>query len=281
MHATRVTIAAISALLAAGAAVAAPDAQPQRIRVEYVKPENPAHEPLFESMQKRRVLEKLQEIFSPFRLPADLTLKTTGCKGQANAWYWNAALTLCYEYLEEMRQHVPTTTTPAGVTPEDAMHGQFFYVVAHEFGHAVFNMLDVPSFGNSEDIADQFSAYMMLLFGQDDARRLIGGAAYSYKSVMDNPNVIMPIRAFSDVHGMPAQRFYNLLCMAYGAHPETFKEIVEDKYLPKERAADCNREYHQAAYAFHKLIAPHVDQELAAKVLQKEWLPAPVKVPPR
>jgi hypothetical protein len=229
-------------------------------------------------MQKRRVLEKLQEIFSPFRLPTDLTIETTGCKGQSNAWYWNSVLTLCYEYLEEMRQNVPKATTPAGVTPEDAVVGQFLYVVAHEFGHAAFNMLEVPSFGNAEDIADQFAAYIMLLLGKSDAQRLIGGAAYSYKSVMENPNVLMPIKAFSDVHGMPAQRFYNFLCIAYGADPVMFKEIVEDKYLPKERAADCARAFHQSAFAFQKLIGPHIDKGLADKVLEKTWLPEPKKV---
>jgi hypothetical protein len=80
------------------------------------------------------------------------------------------------------------------------------------------------------------------------------------------------------VHGLPAQRFYNLLCMAYGANPELFKDIVEDKYLPKERAANCAREYQQVRYAFQKLIVPHVDKELAAKVLQMDWLPSAEKV---
>jgi hypothetical protein len=259
-------------LLAIDPALAASNAEPQRIRVEYVAPQNPAHQQLYEMIQERRVLEKLQEIFGPFRLPSDLTLKTIGCNGQSNAWYWDSTLTLCYEYLAELRQNVPKTTTESGVSPEDAMVGQFLYVVAHEFGHAVFSMLDVPSFGNAEDIADQFSAYMMLLLGKDEARRLIGGAAYSYKSVMDDPNVILPVKAFSDVHGHPAQRFYNLLCMAYGANPEMFKDIVDDKYLPKGRAANCSREYHQVRFAFRKLIVPHIDMELAAKVLQMDWL---------
>jgi hypothetical protein len=268
-------------LLALGSALAAPEAAPQRIRIEYVPPENPAHQQLYESMQKRRVLEKLQEIFGPFRLPTDLTIKTTGCNGQSNAWYWNSALTLCYEYLEELRQNVPETTTSSGVSREDAMVGQFLYVVAHEFGHAVFSLLDVPSFGNAEDNADQFSAYMMLLLGKDEARRLIGGAAYSYRSVMERPNVILPVKAFSDVHGLPAQRYYNLLCIAYGANPAMFKDVVDDKYLPKERAANCPREFHQVRFAFQKLIVPHVDKELATKVLQMDWLPNAEKVPAR
>jgi Putative metallopeptidase len=267
-----ILVTGTSLLLAIDPALAASNAEPQRIRVEYVAPQNPAHQQLYEMIQERRVLEKLQEIFGPFRLPSDLTLKTIGCNGQSNAWYWDSTLTLCYEYLAELRQNVPKTTTESGVSPEDAMVGQFLYVVAHEFGHAVFSMLDVPSFGNAEDIADQFSAYMMLLLGKDEARRLIGGAAYSYKSVMDDPNVILPVKAFSDVHGHPAQRFYNLLCMAYGANPEMFKDIVDDKYLPKGRAANCSREYHQVRFAFRKLIVPHIDMELAAKVLQMDWL---------
>jgi len=279
MHSARLTLVAGTwFLLAFGSALAAPETAPQRIRIEYAQPENPAHQPLYEALQRRQVLEKLQEIFGPFRLPTDLTIKTTGCNGQSNAWYWNSTLTLCYEYLEELRQNVPATTTSTGVTPEDAMIGQFLYVVAHEFGHAVFSMLDVPSFGNAEDNADQFSAYMMLLLGKDEAPRLIGGAAYSYRSIMEKPNVILPVKAFSDVHGLPAQRFYNLLCMAYGANPELFKDIVEDKYLPKERAANCAREYQQVRYAFQKLIVPHVDKELAAKVLQMDWLPSAEKV---
>ena len=273
MHTAKLTLAAGTwLLLAIGSVLAASNAEPQRIRIEYAKPENPAHQQLYEMLQNHRVLEKLQEIFGPFRLPTDLTIKTIGCNGRSNAWYWGSELTLCYEYLEEIRQNVPKTTTAAGVSPEDAMVGQFLYVVAHEFGHAVFSMLDVPSFGNAEDVADQFSAYMMLLLGKDEAPRLIGGAAYAYKSVIDNPNVILPIKAFSDVHGLPAQRFYNLLCMAYGANPEMFKDIVDDKYLPKERAANCSNEYHQVRSAFQKLIAPHIDKELAAKVLQMEWL---------
>ena len=55
----------------------------------------------------------------------------------------------------------------------------------------------------------------------------------------------------------------------------SFAEIVEDKYLPKDRAEDCPREYSQVAFAFQELIGPHVDEALAKKVFAREWLPAP------
>ena len=161
-------------LLAAAAACvglspAGADPQPQRILAEYVQPTNPAHQHLYERVKERRVLEKLQEIFSPFRLPVDLTFRTVGCDGKSNAWYQRPSITLCYEYLDDILKSIPKETTPGGLTPMDALDGQFFYVVAHEFGHAVFDLLDIPSFGRSEDVADQFSTYIMLQFGKHEA----------------------------------------------------------------------------------------------------------------
>ena len=161
----------------------AAEAHPNRMRVDYVPPTNPAHQALYERLKERRALEKLQEIFSPLRLPVDLTLRTMGCDGVSNAWYGRTdhQVNVCYEYLNEIMQAMPKETTAEGVTPADAVMGQFFYVFAHEMGHAMFDILAVPVFGNAEDAADHFATYIMLQFGKDQSRGLITGAAYSYK----------------------------------------------------------------------------------------------------
>jgi hypothetical protein len=254
-------------------AEAALEPRPDRVRSSYVSPTDPKHEALYKLLQERQVLEKIQSIFSPFRLPLDLTIKTTGCDGRSNAWYQRPSVTICYEYIDEIWQSMPKETTEAGVTPADAVIGQFFYVVAHEFGHAMFDLLDVPLLGRPEDAADQFAAYLMLHLGKNDARRLIGGAAYSYHKYLQSPLVTVPLKAFSDVHGAPVQRFYNMVCMAYGANPKLFADVVEKKYLPEERAVGCKGDYEELAFAFKQLIAPHLDPELTRKVLDKEWLP--------
>jgi hypothetical protein len=46
----------------------------------------------------------------------------------------------------------------------------------------------------------------MRLVGKRAARRLTGGAAYTYKDFVDKPKVVVPQTAFADVHGAPAQR---------------------------------------------------------------------------
>ena len=253
----------------------AAEAHPNRMRVEYVPPTNPAHQALYERLKERRALEKLQEIFSPLRLPVDLTIRTMGCDGFSNAWYGkkDPSVNVCYEYLNEIMQNMPKETTADGVTSTDAVMGQFFYVMAHEMGHAMFDILAVPVFGNAEDAADHFATYIMLQFGKDQARGLITGAAYSYKKYVMSSEVTAPLAAFSDAHAAPAQRFYNLLCLAYGADPALFGDVVKKGYLPEGRARGCKGEYEQVTFAFRDLIVPHLDQQLAKTVLDKTWLP--------
>jgi hypothetical protein len=259
--------------------IIAAEVQTNRMRVEYVPPTNPAHQALYELLKEKRALEKLQEIFSPFRLPVDLTLRTVGCDGVSNAWYHLPAVSVCYEYLNEILQAMPKSTTDDGVTPADAVIGQFFYVFAHEMGHAMFDILKVPIFGNAEDAADHFATYIMLQFGKDQARGLISGAALSYKRYVMASQVTAPLVAFSDAHAAPAQRFYNLLCLAYGADQQVFADFVTKGYLPEARARGCKGEYEQVAFAFRELIVPHLDAQMAKVVLNKAWLPE-VQTPP-
>src|SRR5262245_40617291 len=119
----------------------AQEARTNRIQIEYVPPKRPEYQTLMESLKANHGLEKMQEILSVFRLPNDLTLRTTEC-GMANAWYQRPTVTICYEYLNDIRKSIPAETTSQGIAPTDAVLGQFFYVVAHEMGHAMFDMLN-------------------------------------------------------------------------------------------------------------------------------------------
>jgi hypothetical protein len=74
-------------LLVVPVKLAVADAQSKRISVAYEPPKNPAHQRLYEMLTEHGVLEKMQEIFSPFQLPIELIFKTVGCDGVSNAWY--------------------------------------------------------------------------------------------------------------------------------------------------------------------------------------------------
>ena len=202
------------------------DLQPNRIRIEYEQPSNAELNPVYWVMLRRRPLQRVREIFSPLRLPIELTVRTKEC-GVSNAWYQRPTITFCYEYMREMEQMAPKETSEDGITPVDALVGQFLYTASHEMGHAVFDLLNVPLFGPPEADADQFAAHTLVTIGQQDAPRLIGGAAYMYHEYFKNPTITVPVTAFADVHGAPMQRMYNLLCLAYGSDPNLFSYVVE------------------------------------------------------
>ena len=256
------------------------DLQPNRIRIEYAEPEHPQVQPFRDMLIQRRPLEKVQEIFSPLRLPMDLTVRTKEC-GISNAWYRRPDITICYEYLRDIIEMAPKDASPEGISPMDAVVGQFLFTAAHEMGHAVFDFLDVPLFGRPEDDADQFAAHVLIRIGQQDARQLIEGAASMYNEYIKNPTVTVRVAAFADVHGAPVQRLYNLLCLAYGADPDAFSSVVDKGYLPKSRAPACKQEWGEVDFAFQKLIYPYIDRKLLNDVLSKSWVPDRTAPPPR
>ncbi len=259
------------------------------IHIEYQEPKDPALKDIYNLVKERKGLETLRDLLSPFRLPEDLYVKAVGCDGVANAYFFRekndeATIRICYEYLKEVNDKLPKETTPEGIEPRDALQGQLLFAALHEFGHAAFDLYQVPVFGRQEDAADQFATYIMLQFGGEKAHRLIKGAAYSYKGFIkdlkDKPKVTVPLAAFSSDHGAPEQRFYNLACIAYGYDPQVFAGVVDKDYLPEHRAKVCKYEYGNLRYAFRRMISPHIDMARAREVIDKSFLPEGNARPP-
>jgi len=252
---------------------AGPDAQfkSDRFRVVYEKPKDPAHQALYEELKKARVLEKFRVYLSYIRLPRVLRLKLAGCDGVDNAWYdpEDRSITVCYEYLQRVREIAPKAPTPDGVTPENAFLGPLLEVYLHEIGHALFHQLRIPILGREEDAADQVAAVVLLHFDKQATRDVVIGVAWMY--AYDAKRAKLEQGAFANVHGLDAQRFYNLLCLAYGAEPDLFREL-QKKYLPESRAEGCEDEYAQVAYAMRTLMGPYVDLRRRDQVLARRWL---------
>jgi hypothetical protein len=264
---------AVWALPAAAQAQAQPPAATtgDQIRISYGVPKNPAHQPIYERLQKRRVLEDFRDFLAPLKLPKPLTIKIESC-GVVNAYYSSGAVTICYEYIAWIHQVAQQVTLSNEISLEDAVVGPFVDVLLHEVAHAIFDLLKIPLFGREEDAADQLAAFILLQFGPDVARRTIVGAALLFRQM--SIELVPGTADYASVHGLPAQRFINVLCIAYGAHPDLFADFVKQGFLPVTRIGYCRWEYQQILHAFRTLIAPHVDPVLQAKVKGREWLPA-------
>lgn len=272
---TILTLITASLLVFVMRALAAPEAN--SIKITYEKPDNPAHFYIYEDLKEHKVLERLREFLSPFRLVIPVEIIMEGCDGEPEAEYGDGEILICYEFVETLIKNMPQETTAAGIKPEDTVVGPFFDTVLHEFSHALFDMFYTPMFGREEDAADQLAAYLYLQLGEDEARRLIIGTAYNYLVIETNDEDSAQtaeefIEDSAETHSLPAQRAYNLLCMAYGANPKSYADLTYMGRLPEDRLEFCVEEYEQVQQAYKDLIEPHTDPELAKQVFDKSWL---------
>ena len=240
-------------------------AETNQIRIAYKEPKDRDLVTIYEDMKERRVLERLQEFLSPFKLPRPLKFTFQSCDGEDDAFYFDYDVTLCYELVDELQWAKPRKTTQDGLTPHDAVAGPFFSTALHEFAHAVFELYNVPIFGREEDAADQLAAYIILLLDKTVASRLIRGTAYAFLTESKEQKSESTIEYASE-HGIAEQRYYNVLCLAFGAHPKHFSDLKSKRILPKDRAERCQDEFEQIEDAYRAVILPHVDQPLAKEI---------------
>lgn len=268
----RATMAIVGLCSAAGhappAMAQAAALENSQVVIAYVPPTNPNYQGVADRLKARHVLEDLRRFMAPLRLPRELEIKTEQCN-TTNAWYEpRGRVVICYEFIDWMERLAPVDNLPSGMTRQDAIVGPFVQVVFHELGHAVFDILQVPVIGREEDAADAFAGFIMLQFGKDVARRTLPGAAYFWQAGSTDWSKV----EFADVHGNPVQRSYNYLCMAYGAFPEEFQNVVDKGLLPKSRADHCSHEFEVLKVAFTKTIYPFIDQDMLKIVQSMQWL---------
>lgn len=132
----------------------------------------------------------------------------------------------------------------------------------HEVGHALVHVLDLPITGREEDVVDQLSAWMLISAGDADA--VLGYAATYYTESGE-----VGAADFAGVHALNEQRYFNLLCWAYGSDPEAAEELTASWELPSERAELCADEYAQMDRAWSRLLGPHLRRPMAELALAR------------
>lgn len=88
-------------------ATAAAASKTHQVSTSYEVPKDPDLKDVYEELKERRVLEKLEEFLSPFRLPRKLKIRLAGCDGEDDAFYGDDVITICYEYVDELWYNMP------------------------------------------------------------------------------------------------------------------------------------------------------------------------------
>lgn len=132
----------------------------------------------------------------------------------------------------------------------DFLAANLLAVYYHEFGHALVDVMKLPIYGQEEDAADVASVVMIhQLFDEDEATRIADAYARGFLGDYENESV-----AYWDVHGPTRQRYFNFVCIFYGANPQARGRFADIHQLPAPRKQTCPDEFEQADNAWGEVI---------------------------
>lgn len=152
-----------------------------------------------------------------------------------------------------MKHVLPFLLAATPALSDDAfLEANILGIFYHELGHAVIDIESVPIFAQEEDAADVFSILLIdALFDDETATSLAYDAAIGFWFEAEERGEDV---AWWDVHGPDQQRFYNTVCVFYGADPDARADFAEDLDLPEERADTCPEEFDQARDAWGQIL---------------------------
>lgn len=227
-------------------------------RVRPAEYSSPGFRDLAEQLQREAVLHQLADRLNGlFKVGRSVHLRFAEC-GQANAYYQpdRREVRVCFELLQLFAD-----VLAGQVDDEDqliaALFGALRFVVLHEVGHALVDVLAIPITGREEDAVDQLSVWL-LLDGVDDSTAVLSAAA-AFQA-----NAQLSEADFSSDHALDQQRYFNMICWVYGSDPAGFADLPADWALPEARAAVCADEYAQLQRSWRRLLQAHLKPRSAA-----------------
>jgi len=190
-----------------------------------------------------------------FKLPYDVPLNFSEC-GYVNAYYDPKAkeITFCYELMADLAGQFLQVYDPSSASI--AVNSVLLFVGYHEVGHALIDIYNLPTTGMEEDAVDQLATLILLDDWSLFSDAILGNTAvwFSMGSHSSNSGDL----TFWDEHSLNQQRFYNILCWAYGSDTERFSYLVSEGYLHELRAVKCTSEYEQMSKSWDVLLSSYV-----------------------
>jgi hypothetical protein len=219
----------------------------------YEEPDSDDLKDLFRTLRDSRILESWTDYVNRTlkRLPHSIQVAFAQC-GKGGATYDRARerITLCYEEADRSFGVLTLVGYESQTQLLTSWIGSMLHQLYHELAHALVEMLQLPVLGRMEDAADQFA--VIVLLGHPQGGHLVLGAA-DYLRELATIEADGGMEA-SDPHPLISQRYYNTLCLMYGADPEQHAFLVTQQRLPEARAKSCTVEYARAAYGWSILL---------------------------
>jgi hypothetical protein len=234
---------------------------------EYVKPKNPELEPFYKLAHDGDLLHHLPEIQAIdglLMLPRPIKFVMAECR-EPNAFYSpdRAEVVMCYETMQvllDRGQQLAKDQELGDDYAQKYLAANLRFVLLHETGHALIDLLEIPVTGREEDAVDQLATTLMQRFAgiNESSRQVSENLRMASNWFLMRSTGQYNLDAYADEHALGEQRYFNLQCLIYGSNPARYIGIVTEGDLPETRAKTCPAEARRVNKAWLRLLLPHV-----------------------
>lgn len=192
-----------------------------------------------------------------FRLPTNLTIRAV--RGSVGPHYdpSTKTVTLSYGFVDyiaaTLRRNDPEID-------DETLGGQIAaidgFILVHELGHALADVLELPLTGREEDSVDQL-ATVFLVGGVNNGSQYAMTAARFFRLLFEDRRALKQ-SDYWDEHSLSIQRAYDIACLTAGASEKNFEQVRSLRILGDSRLERCPAEWAQINGAWQTLLKPHL-----------------------
>ena len=131
------------------------------------------------------------------------------------------------------------------------------FTALHEMGHMMIQETKQKHLGQEEAMADSFAA-AVLTFGSrgaDDNNPLAAAAKFWYQAHLNQQVGNQGQYNWADIHGQPAQRAYQAVCVLYVSSPQRWVTLARSLGFDEDGLGRCSKEAAQNKHDWDAIVA--------------------------
>jgi Putative metallopeptidase len=231
------------------------------LKVSYENSRDANSQKILEYLKKGKRYELLATTINKrVGLPRDIKVVAKDC-GFINAFYQEQdhSITMCNEfasYTFNIFKKKGLSEKQALMFTENALSFIFF----HESGHMVIHELNLPITGKEEDVADQFSVFVLTKSSEykQIGPSMIASAAAFFELLSKERGEKVTDSQLMDVHSLDKQRFFSLVCSLYIQDPDTYASAVTKLGYSSNRLRECRSDSQRISRSFGVMLKPYL-----------------------
>jgi hypothetical protein len=225
--------------------------------LEYKAPKDAKYRRFQQLLRESGYLEEsLRDLNAEISLPRNVSVVVEQC-GEANAFYdsEDREISVCYELAESFEAYLKDDAdSPAQL--KDYVATATDWILHHEVGHALRDVLDLPVVGKEEDAVDDL-ATLIYIRGGDSEAALVAADSFFDEGVEEVESLEdVEELPFWDEHSLSLQRYYSIVCLVIGSDPEAHADVAKE--VPELEDRDCEAEYELKDAAWERLLGKNL-----------------------